>query len=116
VGGLQLDSINVVERAHQLTLWSRFGPYSRAALERIVYRRRLLFEYWAHAARLVPTSHFPAWRRAMLDYSVRSRAWGAWLRTNRRALREVEEALVANGPLGNADFRHRRRPGSASGW
>jgi hypothetical protein len=116
VGGLQLDSINVVERAHQLTLWSRFGPYSRAALERIAYRRRLLFEYWAHAACLVPTSHFPAWRRAMLDYSVRSRAWGDWLRTNRRALREVEEALVANGPLGNADFRHRRRPGSASGW
>jgi len=116
VGGLQLDSINVVERAHQLTLWSRFGPYSRAALERIAYRRRLLFEYWAHAACLVPTSHFPAWRRAMLDYSVRSRAWGDWLRTNRRALRAVEEAIVATGPLGNAAFRHRRPPGSASGW
>jgi uncharacterized protein YcaQ len=116
VGGLQLDSINVVERAHHLTLWSRFGPYDRGAVERIAYRRRLLFEYWAHAACLVPTSHFPAWRRVMLDYSLRTRAWGKWLRKNRRVLRAVEEAITANGPMGNADFAHRRPPGSAAGW
>ena len=56
VCGLQIDSINVLERAHYLTVWSRFGPYDRARLDRLVYRRRLLFEYWAHAACLVPTS------------------------------------------------------------
>jgi hypothetical protein len=39
VGGVQLDSINVVDRAHYLTLWSRFGPYDRARLDRLVYRR-----------------------------------------------------------------------------
>jgi uncharacterized protein YcaQ len=116
VGGLQLDSINVVERAHHLTLWSRFGPYERNAFERIAYRRRLLFEYWAHAACLVPASHFPAWRRAMIDYSLRSRAWGSWLRKNRTVLRAVEAAIAANGPLSNADFAHRRAPGSAGGW
>src|SRR5258705_3166699 len=55
VGGLQLDSINVVERAHYLTVWSRFGPYDRAALDRLVFGRRRLFEYFAHAACLVPT-------------------------------------------------------------
>jgi hypothetical protein len=116
VGGLQLDSINVVERAHHLTLWSRFGPYDRGALERLAYRRRLLFEYWAHAACLVSTAHYPAWRRAMLDYSVRSRAWGDWLTKNRRVLRAVEEAITANGVMGNADFEDRRAKGSAGGW
>src|SRR4026208_2564222 len=82
VGGLQLDSINVVDRAHHLTLWSRFGPFDRQALERLVYRRRILFEYWAHGACLVSACHLAPWRRAMLDYSVRSRAWGSWLQKN----------------------------------
>jgi len=116
VGGLQIDSINVVERGHHLTLWSRFGPYDRGTVDRIAYRRRLLFEYWAHAACLVPASHYPAWRRAMLDYSVRNRAWGAWLQKNRRVLRAVEDAIADGGPLGSADFGHRRAPGSAGGW
>ena len=106
----------MVERGHHLTLWSRFGPYDRAAVDRIAYRRRLLFEYWAHAACLVPASHYPAWRRAMLDYSVRNRAWGAWLKKNRRVLRAVEDAIADGGPLGSADFEHRRAPGSAGGW
>src|SRR5262249_60988620 len=87
VGGVQLDSINVLERAHYLTLWSRFGPYERTRLDRLVYRRRLLFEYWAHAACLVPMSMLPWWRRAMLDYRVRHTGWSDWLRRNNRTLR-----------------------------
>jgi uncharacterized protein YcaQ len=113
VGGIQLDSINVIERAHHLTLWSRFGPYDRASLERLVYHRRVLFEYWAHGACLVPRAHLAPWRRAMLDYSVRSRAWGSWLRKNRGVLRRVEAAIRDRGPLGNVDFP-RARP--AAGW
>jgi uncharacterized protein len=116
VGGLQLDSINVVERGHHLTLWSRFGPHERGTVERIAYRRRLLFEYWAHAACLVSAAHFPAWRRVMMDYSVRSRAWGSWLKKNRAVLRSVEAAITATGPMANADFEHRRAPGLAGGW
>jgi uncharacterized protein len=115
VGGVQLDSINVLERAHYLTLWSRFGPYDRARLDRLVYRRRLLFEYWAHAACLVPTSMLPWWRRAMLDYRVRHTGWSDWLRRNHRTLRRVRETIAQNGPMANADFEG-RRPRGASGW
>jgi uncharacterized protein YcaQ len=89
-GGIQLDSINVLERAHLLTLWSRFGAYDREALERLVYRQRLLFEYWAHAACLVPTTQFPMWRRAMLDYEVRHTGWTTWLRKHGPTLKRVE--------------------------
>jgi uncharacterized protein len=119
-GGIQLDSINVVERAHHLTLWSRFGPYERRAFERLAYRRRLLFEYWAHAACLVPIAHFPSWRRAMLDYSTRNRSWSVFLQKNRPLLRKVEDAIRENGPLGNADFEKRptsgKRPATQAGW
>jgi hypothetical protein len=116
VGGIQVDSINVVDRAHHLTLWSRFGPYDRRRLERLVYRERRLFEYWAHAACLVPASHFPAWRRAMLDYRRRHRGWGAFLRGHPRLLADVEAAIRARGPLGNGDFQHRRRRGGWWDW
>src|SRR2546426_5912301 len=75
VGGLQLDSINVLDRAHYLTVWSRFGPYDRARFDRLVYRRRLLFEYWAPAPGLVPTTMLPWWRRAMLDYRPPHTGW-----------------------------------------
>ena len=97
-GGLQLDSINVLDRAHYLTLWSRFGPYERARLDRLVYRRRSLFEYWAHAACLVPVSHLGPWRRAMLDYRLRHTGWSSWLRRHRRTLDLVTDAIRTNGP------------------
>jgi uncharacterized protein YcaQ len=115
VGGLQLDSINVLERAHYLTVWSRFGPYERAWLDRAVYRRRLLFEYWAHAACLVPTTALPWWRRAMLDYRGRHTGWSNWLRRNATVLARVRAAVVANGPMAHADFDG-RRPAGGGGW
>ena len=114
-GGLQLDSINVLERAPYLTVWSRFGPYDRAWLDRIVYRRRLLFEYWAHAACLVPTTMLPWWRRAMLDYRLRHTGWSRWLRRNAKVLDRVKAAVLANGPMAQGDFEG-RRPAGAAGW
>jgi hypothetical protein len=115
-GGIQLDSINVVDRAHYLTVWSRFGPFPRAALDQLIYRRRLLFEYWAHVACLVPIGHFPAWRRVMLDYRSRHKGWAAFLRKNPTVLRIVEKAIRDRGPLGNADFQHARRGGRRGWW
>src|SRR5262252_2256961 len=114
VGGVQMDSINVLDRAHYLTVWSRFGPYDRAWLDRQIYRRRMLFEYWAHAACLVPIAHLPWWRRAMLDYRGRHTGWAGWLRRNGKMLRTVREAVRAKGPMGNTDFEGRRLAGS--GW
>jgi uncharacterized protein len=116
VGGVQLDSINVVDRAHHLTLWSRFGPYDRTTLDRLVYERRVLFEYWAHAACLVPTSALRWWRRAMLDYRVRHTGWSAWLKRNPRTVARVLEAVRANGPMTNSEFASTRRARIGSWW
>jgi hypothetical protein len=115
-GGIQLDSINVVERAHLLTLWSRFGPYDRGLLERLVYRHRVLFEYWAHAACLVAATDLAAWRRAMLDYSTEHRGWSGWLQTNRPVVRRVETEIARRGPLSTSDFADPRAARGMSGW
>src|SRR5688572_30150952 len=116
VGGLQIDSINVLDRAHYLTVWSRFGSYDRARLDRLVYRRRLLFEYWAHAACLVSASTLPWWRRAMLDYRTRHTGWSGWLRRNPRLLAEVKAAVERSGPMANGDFDAGRRRNGKGGW
>jgi uncharacterized protein YcaQ len=114
VCGLQIDSVNVVDRAHHLTLWSRFGPYDRAALERLVYRRRVLFEYLSHVACLVSTRDLPIWRGIMHELPARwTRRWGDPETT--MPVTEVERAIAETGVLGNADFE---RPGGgrAGGW
>lgn len=115
-GGLQLDSINVVERAHYLTVWSRFGPYDKAALDRMVYEDRALVEYWAHAACLVAASDLTGWRRVMLDYRRRHTGWSDWLKANPRLLRRVEAEIGRRGPLSAADFERPRARKKSEGW
>ena len=115
VCGIQLDSINVVDRAHYLTLWSRFGAYDRRKLDRLCYRDRVLFEYWAHVACLVPTTDFPAWRRAMLDYQMRHSGW-SFLRKHRATLEHVEALIRERGPLGSKDFLDEKPRKRSAGW
>jgi uncharacterized protein YcaQ len=116
VGGLQMDSINVLDRAHYLTVWSRFGPYDRPRLDRLVYRRRLFLEYWAHAACLVPASMLPWWKRAMLDYRRRHTGWSNWLRRNTKLLALVTETIRANGPMGHGEMEARGPRRGSRGW
>ena len=75
VGLLQIDSVNVLVRAHHLPLFSRAGAYPLELLERAAYHRpRRLFEYWAHEASLIPVTLQPYLRWRMAD-AVNS-AWG----------------------------------------
>jgi uncharacterized protein YcaQ len=116
VGGIQLDSINVVERAHYLTVWSRFGPYDKARLDRLVYDRRILTEYWAHAACLIPVSALTWWRCAMRDYRPRHTGWSGWLKRNKRVLADVSRAIGERGPLAGGDLRRPGGPKGRGGW
>lgn len=54
IAQLQIDSINVVQRAHYMPLFARLGAYDIGALDRLVARKRgPMTEYWAHEASYV---------------------------------------------------------------
>jgi uncharacterized protein YcaQ len=81
-GLLQIDSVNVLQRAQYVPLFSRLGPYPTALLDRAAYQApRILFEYWGHEASLVPVSLQPHLRWRMSAAHVH--AWGRMRRIAR---------------------------------
>jgi uncharacterized protein YcaQ len=109
-GALQLDSVNVLDRAHYLTLWSRFGPYTKGHVDRWVYRERTAYEYWGHEASILPISHLPLGRRRMRRFPpprLRERSWWPSYATSTASKRRVLRRLRAEGPLESSDFERR---------
>lgn len=106
-GGLQVDSINVVDRAHLLTLWSRFGSFDRAALKRWMYSDRVAYEYWGHEASILPGSHLPLGRRRMRGFPPprwESRSWWSRFQTSEASRRRVLRRIRDEGPLESMSF------------
>lgn len=109
-GALQLDTINVVDRAHYLTLWSRFGPYDRTQLDHWIYDDRVAYEYWGHEASILPISHLPLGRRRMQRFppqSWRAASWWKVYQASPASRRRVLRRLRREGPLESADFERR---------
>jgi len=62
---VQIDSVNVLARAHELPFFSRLGPYDRARLHRWLWRSGEVFEYLGHEAAHLPTAHHHLFRHRM---------------------------------------------------
>ncbi|NPC95937.1 winged helix-turn-helix domain-containing protein [Nocardioides sp. zg-DK7169] len=76
-GVLQVDSVNVLQRAHLMPVYSRIGPYDTALLTRAAERRpRRLVEYWAHVQALMPVELWPHMQHRMAHYRELRGKWG----------------------------------------
>ena len=98
LGGVQLDTISVLARSHELVAYARLGAMSRDRIERAYWHPRQpgAFEYWSHAACILPIEEWPY-------YGFRRRAFRArgrhWHQVHDRAVRRVLDRLRADGPL-----------------
>jgi uncharacterized protein YcaQ len=90
---LQMDSVNVFERAHHLPLFSRLGPYDKALLHRAAYVQRDLFEYWGHEASLLPVAMQPLLRWRMERAAAGTEGWGRIVRIAREQPEFVAHVL-----------------------
>jgi uncharacterized protein YcaQ len=102
LGYVQIDTISVVARAHQHTLWTRVPSLTPAgdALDRLVAQREA-FEHWFHAAAYLPMRDYrfalPLMRR------IRQGKTG-WHRAEPRRMRKVLDRIRSEGPLRARDF------------
>jgi hypothetical protein len=110
---LQLDSVNVVTRAHYFPAFSRLGVYDRMAFDRWIYDDANLFEYWFHEQSLAPMSFQPMMRKRM-DAMVDN----TWRRFNELQVEEphyvdsVLEEIRDRGPITSRDLSD---PGEKTG-
>jgi uncharacterized protein len=75
-GVLQIDSVNVLQRAHYMPLFSRMGPYDPNLLTRAAEKQpRRIVEYWAHVAAFMPVELWPHMRHRMLRYREQQHEW-----------------------------------------
>jgi hypothetical protein len=122
LGALQIDSVNVLARAHTLPPFSRLGPYRVEDLQALAYagRRRALFEYWGHEASLLPVALQPIlrWRMARA-----SRGQGIYKtlatfgRERRQLIAQVLREIADRGPLRASELSHQHKgDGGWWGW
>ncbi len=118
IGFVQVDSINVVERAHHMILWSRRQSYKPESLHRLIEKDRLLWEHWTHDAAILPIALHGHWHHRFESDATRLHGnWRKWFREGYEAqfdtiLRRIE----ADGPLTTADVGEGEPRGKGGWW
>lgn len=119
LGLLQIDSVNVFERAHYLPLFSRLGNYKKSELDDLMGGfHPTLIEYWAHEASIIPLANWPLYRWRMDAYRARyENKWGMQAKDH-KLVEQVRAQLKANGPMSTNQFETEanQRKGTWWGW
>lgn len=117
LGVVQIDTINVVRRSQYLVLWSRLGAYDEALFDNLLYPERAIFEYWCHAASILPMSDYPLYR-TMMDGSDRLLYddYRHWADEHPEIVAKTVNAIRERGPLASADFERPNDGRRAQAW
>ena len=110
LGYVQIDTLHVVNRAHDMTLWARFGAYDTDDFHRLIYTdgQRRLYEGWGHAASIIPLEHYRyhRWRAdAKISFNP---GFEKWLSKDgsRELVAQTLERIRAEGGRRVGDFEY----------
>jgi hypothetical protein len=110
LGYVQIDTLNVVNRAHYVTLWARLGSYDIDDFHKLIYTadRRALYEGWGHAASIIPLEHYRYHRWRMDQRYSFNPGYREWLSKdgNRELVAQVLARIRSEGGLRVGDFKH----------
>lgn len=115
IGVLQVDSVNVLQRAHLMPLYSRMGPYDVDLLRRASQTRpRRVVEYWAHVQAFMPVELWPAMAFRRQSFKARRDSW--WQEVGDRDLEERLLGEVAARGASTARDLDQGLPRSTDHW
>jgi hypothetical protein len=116
LGGVQVDTISVLARSHELVAYARYGPITRAAIEEAYWGARSeTFEYWSHAACVLPLEDWPSYAFKRRALRARGRGWHR-LEDQAASCAEVTQRLRAEGPLTARELGGAKKGGTWWDW
>lgn len=117
LGFVQLDSINAVARAHELTLHARLPDYRHESLFELLGHKRA-FEHWTHDASILPASNWKWWSERFHQRGQRILQSSWWRERmgprSETMISQVLDDLEQHGPMQSKDFISEHK--SAGGW
>ncbi|WP_375229259.1 winged helix-turn-helix domain-containing protein [Roseobacter sp. S98] len=118
LGFVQLDSISILARAHDLILFSRRPRYRPKDLKALYEKDRVLFEHWTHDAAVIPMSFYGWWQlRRERDAALLRSRWRDWRRDGFEAqFQPVLDQIREEGPLCSSDVGAGEKRSSGGWW
>ncbi|MEE1827383.1 crosslink repair DNA glycosylase YcaQ family protein [Streptomyces sp. BE20] len=102
LGAVQLDTISVLARSHELIPYARLGAVGRPAVEAAYWGKGTSFEYWSHAACILPIEEWPLFAFRRRRYRERAHVWGK--EVDEATYRSVLAKLRTEGPLTSTEL------------
>ncbi|MGI8515893.1 MAG: winged helix-turn-helix domain-containing protein [Acidimicrobiia bacterium] len=116
VGVVQIDSVNIVARAHYLPFFARLGNYPMKLLDQLAWgEKRELIEYWAHVAALIPIEDWPLFRHRMETWEV-FRSLTGYLEVHPGAMDEIRSRIRSEGAIRPAAIEKHHATGLGPWW
>lgn len=98
LGAVQLDTISVLARSHELVPYARLGAVGRGAVDSAYWTEGHSFEYWSHAACVLPVEEWPLFAFRRRAYRARGHRWHQ-MGDRDGSCAAVRDRLKADGPL-----------------